>query len=63
LCSDGIDFVRGVSNIDVTIMENDGGISKDEVSGAIDITFFVELSFRMNEKSVLITLKATSIEN
>lgn len=63
LCSDDIDFVRRVSSIDVTILKNNGCISKDEVNGAINVALFVELSLRMNKKGVLIALKATSIED
>ncbi|KAI6706617.1 hypothetical protein NL676_009579 [Syzygium grande] len=62
LCNDGIDLIRRVSSIDVTILKNDSNISKDKVSGAIDAAFFIELPLRMNEKGVL-TLKSTSIED
>ncbi|KAF7844823.1 hypothetical protein G2W53_001728 [Senna tora] len=48
-----VHFVGRVSRENVTILENHCSISKDEVHCAINVTFPVELSLRMNVQSVL----------
>lgn len=62
LCRNGIGFVRGVTCINVAILENNCGVTKYKVHCPINVTIFVELSIGVDIKGILIPFKATTIE-
>jgi hypothetical protein len=45
------------------VLEHNCCITKNEIYGAIDVAFSVELPLRVDKKGVLISLKGTSIVN
>lgn len=56
-------LVHGPPGEDHAVLEDDGGVAEDEVYGAVDVAFFVELPLGMDIESVLVAFEATAIED
>ena len=64
VCSDGGELVlHGLSDEDVGVLEDGGGVAEDEVDGAVDLTATVELAIGVGVESVLVSLEAASEED
>jgi hypothetical protein len=63
LSGNGIGLVRRVSCIDVTILKNNCSVAKYEVNSAINVTFSIELSLRMDIEGVLVSFEAALVEH
>ena len=51
------------SGHDVTALEHDGGVSEDEIDGAGDVGFSIELSFGESVECVLVPIDGASVYN
>lgn len=64
LCRDCVLLtVRGPSCVDHAVLEDDSGVAKNEVDGAVHVALFVELSLRVDVEGVLVAFEATTVEN
>lgn len=49
--------------MDVTVLQDSRGISKDEINGAIDMTVAIELPLGVYKESVLVAPEAAPVED
>lgn len=57
-------LIRGAfSGRDVAALENDGGVSEDEVDGAGYVGLTVELAFGESVECVLVSVDGASVDN
>jgi len=63
LCGDSVIFVGRVSGIDVAILENNSGVSKDEVHHPINVAFSIKLLLGVDIEGVLIAFKVAFVED
>ena len=63
LGSESVGLVWGVSRVNIAVLEDNGSVAEDEINGAINITLAVELSLGVDVESVLVSFKATFVEN
>lgn len=62
-CDDvGLPYQR-FPDINNAVLEDDGGVSKNEINGSIDVAWFVELTLRMDEESVLVPFEPARVEH
>ena len=54
--------LEGEARVDVARLEDDGGVAKDEVNGAVDVAFAVELAVGVGVEGVLVGLEAAPEE-
>jgi hypothetical protein len=62
LSSDSVGLVRRVTWINVTILNNNSSIAKNEVHRAIYVAFPVELPLGMDVEGVLVPFKAAPVK-
>lgn len=55
-------FWIGLPGVEVRFLENDGGVAEDEIDGAVDVAFPVELPERVNVEGVLVGYEAALVE-
>jgi len=55
-------ILQGSPGEEIAILQNHGRVAEDEIYGAIDVAFSVELTKRMGVKGVLVPFEATAIE-
>lgn len=48
--------------VEVAVLEDDGGVAEDEIDGAVDVAFAVELAEGMNVEGVLVAHEAALVE-
>lgn len=64
MCCDYVDLApQWPPNVDYTVLEDNGGVSENEIDGAVNVTCFVKLTLGVDEKCVLVSFKSTSVEN
>lgn len=52
-----------LTSVDVTVLEDGGCVSEDEIDGAVDVTVSQELTARMKVESVLIAFERAVVED
>ncbi|EYU24969.1 hypothetical protein MIMGU_mgv1a022106mg, partial [Erythranthe guttata] len=56
-------LVHWAACVDHAVLQNGGGVAKDEVDGAVDVAFFVELALRVDVECVLVPFEAAAVEH
>lgn len=60
----GVELVsQRLPGLDVAVLENDGGVSEDEVDGAGDVAVAIELAVGVGVESVLETVDQALVEH
>lgn len=54
---------QGFAHVDDAVLDDDGGIAEDEVDGAVDVAWFIELALRVDEEGVLVALETAGVED
>ena len=63
LGGDGVELVaHRKSRIEVAVLEDDGGVSEDEIYCSVDVAFSVELAESVRVESVLVAFEAAAVE-
>jgi len=62
LSSDSVGLVRRVTWINVAILNNNGGVAKNEVHRAIYVALRIELPLGMDVEGVLVSFKAALVK-
>lgn len=64
LCSNdvGLAFERSPDENDA-VLEDYGGVAENEVDGAVDVAFSVELALGVDHESVLVALDGATVED
>ena len=62
LGSESVGLVRRVTCINVTILQHNCGISKDEINCTIYVTFPIELPLEMDIEGVLVSFQAAPVK-
>nr|GLL30616.1 midasin-like isoform X4 [Ipomoea trifida] len=55
--------VHGSASVQIAVLEHDGGVAKNEVHRAVDVTFPEKLAAGMNVEGVLVAHKAAVVED
>lgn len=64
LCRHGVDLVaRWLSDVDVTVLKDGGGVAEDEVYGAVYVAVTVELALGVDVQGVLVAFEAAAVED
>lgn len=53
----------GSAGVEVAVLEDDGGVAEDEIDGAVDVAFAVELAEGVDVEGVLVGDEAAAVES